>query len=681
VVVAVLAALAPAQEESPAAWRGMPPVKWQRLSDNLWRIEDGTVAYLVRAGAKALLINIGGGRALRDLSPAEVTQVEGVLVTHHLRPVTQGLPAAVKLGAWIAAPAGEARLLSDAQTFWRETALRDVYIFKPDLDTPADNVAVAKTLQSGKPFTWQGITFEVIDTPGPTAGAVSLVARIDDLPVAFTGELIVEDGKIPNYWNMEYAYGDNGLPGLRATRASVQEVMKRLPAMLLPARGPVISQPKQAADKLLERIAAVEKLFAVEPLKKGVRRNDHPLPHLYWRRGSYLVVGDEGHAVLIGYPGLDARGWGGPRWLGKLYDDHVFTKLDAIFLLGYQDDHVAGAPALAATFGCPVYTSAEVAQALRSDGPDPFTLFRAGQFDAPLQPSIVNTGDKPSAEMEWRGHHLRFVPLGGHSLHQMGILADIDGKQILFTGDTLLPTQPLSGDLNCLCRVEQPGFSYTDAADWLQKLHPALAATNHHGLIELDDARLAGFAQWARAIEPALTPLLATHSYRAGLDPFARHSVTPFHLVMEKPGEKYLRLAVRNDRRGPLAVQYHFHLPAGWLLQARSREDPNVFVETHNAILARRAAVTSWSLDLRLTPPPDLPPGRTVIPIDVVDGSEFLGQILHLIVDCGFQSVAPWRPAGGMTPYAFARERYRNFAWLPDPSRGLQRVLWPRWPE
>jgi len=674
--VSLLAAAAVlAQEDIATAVRAMPPVKWQRLSDNLWRIEDGTVAYLVRSGDQGLMINVGAGRSLRDLSPAEIARVDGVLVTHHLRPVTQGLRAAARRGAWIAAPAGEARLLAEAETFWRETALRSVYIFKPDLTTPVRNVPVAKMLGGEKKFAWRNISFEVIDTPGPTAGAISLVARIDDALVAFTGELIVEDGKIPNYWNMEYSYGDNGLPGLRATRAGLTEVLKRQPAILLPARGPVIAQPQEAAARLLERIGAVEKLFAVEKLKKGVWDDDHPLPHLYWQRGSYLLAGDDGHAVLIGYPGLDVRGWGGPKWLGKLRDKGVFNTLDAIYILGYQDDHLGGVPSLATTFGCPVYTSSEVAQALRSDGPDPFTLFRAGQFDARVRPSVVAAGEQ-SPEIEWRGYRLRFVPLGGHSYHAMAILATIDNERVLFTGDTLLPTQPLSGELNSFCRIEWPGFTYADAADWLQKLAPSLAATNQYGLIELDAARIAGFGEWARSIEPTLTPLLAARTYHEGLDPNARHSVTPFQIIMDKPAERVFRVAVRNEKRGPLAVQYNFHAPKGWLLQARSREDPNVFVDTHNAVRARRDDVTTWTLDLRLTPPADLTPGRTVIDIDVVDGGEFLGRILHLIVDCGFTPPEPWRPASGLTPYEFARERNRNFAWLPDPGRGRQRLLW-----
>ncbi len=666
------------QEESEATWRAMPPVEWLRLSDSLWRIEDGTVAYLVRRGGKALMINTGAGRALRDLAPAEVTAVEGVLVTHHLRPVTQGLGRAVHRGAWIAAPASEARLLAEAETFWRETALRDVYVFKPDLATPVHNLPVTKTLVGGKTFTWQDLNFEVIETPGPTAGAISLVAKIDELTVAFTGELIVGDGQLPNYWNMQYRYGDSGLPGLRATRASLREVMKRQPALLLPARGSVIADPAGTVERLEKRIAALEKLLDAKPLGRGIRNNDHPLPHLYWQRGSYLMVGDDGHALLVGYPGLDLRGWGGPEWLGKLRRKGVFNALDGVVLLGYQDDHVAGAPGLASTFGCPIYTSSEVAQALRTDLPDPFSLLRAGQFDARIQPSVVSTGDGANAEDLLGGHRVRFVPLGGHSYHQLAMLVELDGEQVLFTGDTIAPTEPLTGDLNSLCRIERPGYGYADAAAWLQKLRPTMAATNHHGLIELNAERIEGFAAWARALEPAFTALLATRNYREGLDPFARHAVAPFHLVMDKPANKNFRIIAHNEKRGPLAVQYRFLLPEGWKLQTRSRDDPNAYEDTLNTVRVRRDDVTTWTLDLRLIPPPDLAPGRTLIPVDIVDNGDYLGQILHLVVDCAFTPPEPWRPASGLTPYDFSSERYRNFAWLP-PRRGGQRVLWRGW--
>lgn len=676
-LVVGLASSGVAERRSSRTVRDMPPVIWRQLSENLWRIEDATVAYLVRNGDQGLLINIGAGRSVGDLSPAKVKKLDGVLVTHHLRPVTQGLPRAFEAGAWIAAPAGEARLLSEAEAFWKQVPLHSAYIFKPDLTTPAASVPVEKKLKGNSTFSWRGIDFEVLDTPGPTAGAVSLVAELDGRKVAFTGELIVDDGKIPNFWNVQYAFGDNGIPGMKATRRALARVLKHEPQWLLPARGEVIRDPQQAVENLDQRMDAVQKLFTALPVNQGFwGPDDHPLPHLYWANGSYLLAADDGHAVLIGYPGIDYKNWSGPDWLAKLRKKQIFSSIDAIFLLGYRDDHVGGVQSLATTFGCPVFTSTEVAAALRTNGPDPFDRYRAGQFDGRLKPNIVETGHGPKAVMRWRGYQLRFIPFGGHSYHQMGIFVCIDGERVLFSGDSIRPTNPLIGDFNCFCRVAEPGHTYADAAGWLAELKPNRVATTHHGLHGISTKQIAQYGEWAKAIEPTLSPLLAARSYRQGVNPNARYNITPFQVELRPPNQQRIQISVRNEERGPLNVQFRFCLPAGWTLQTRSRQDRRTFVDAGSIIKTRRKGVTIWTADLRLAPPDDLQPGRTVIPIDVVDGKRYLGQVLHLIIDHGTTAVTPWRPASNMTPYSYADKKYDLWDWLPHQRRSPGRILW-----
>jgi len=657
--------------------RAMPPVIWNRLSDNLWRIDDGTVAYLIRSGDKGLMINVGAGRALRDLSPAEVTVLEKVVVTHHLRPVTQGLPAAAAAGAQIAAPVGEVRLLGDAERFWAEAPLRNVYFLKPDRQTPTRNVPIAQELKGGSSFRWHDITFKVVSTPGPTAGAIGLVTEIDGNKIAFTGELIVNDGQIPNYWNMHYVVGDNGLNGLQATRESVKAVMRHDPEWLMPSRGPLIDDPIESAKRLNERIKAVEKLFTAEKLGQGFFGPDeHPLPHLYWRPGSYLLVGKLGHAVLIGHPGVDDNGWGGPEWLADLRKKNVFDTIDMIILLSYQDDHVGGVQAIATTFGCPIYTSREVGQALRSGGPDPFSRFLAQQYEGRLKTRIIETGDHPQAMMKWDRYLLRFLPFGGHSAHQMGLYTVIDGVEILFSGDSILPVDPLIGDFSCFHHVGVPGMTYADAAEWLHNLKPEKAASMRHGLIDLNKKKIEQYRRWAQAIEPTLTPLLASRTYREGVDPYARHEITPFQVTYRPPDQQRIKITCRNVVKGPLNVLYRFDLPDGWRLQTRSRQDRNRFIDTGKVIRAKRRSVTLWTEDVRLIAPPDLSSGRTVIGIDVVDDGRFLGQTLHLIVDHGLTAPAFWTPACKLTPFVFAEKKTDIWSWLPDRLR--TRKLWQR---
>ncbi|HPM78002.1 MAG TPA: hypothetical protein PK961_12990, partial [bacterium] len=598
-------------------------------------------------------------------------------VTHHLRPATQGLPAAIAHGAWIAAPAGEAKLLAEADRFWNEAPLRNMYIFKPSRVTPATPVNIAKELKGGRKLTWEGINFEIIDTPGPTAGAVSLVATIDGRRVAFTGELIVNDGQLPNYWNMQYTYGDYGKPGLRATQRSLHRVRKEDPDVLLPSRGPAIDNPEEAIAAFDERADKVLELFDAKPLSGSLfANNDHPLPHLYWSKGSYLLTGQDGNAILIGQSGIDVDGYGGPEWLNRLRKNGVFNNIDAVFLLSYQDDHIAGAQAVATTFGCPIYTSVQVMQGLRSMGPDPFANFLAQQYEGRVRVNIVETGSGVKSMMKWDNYLLRFLPFGGHSFHQMGLFTVIDGEKVMFTGDSVRAADPLSGDFNCYNALEAPGYTYLDAAQWLEKLRPDKAATMRDGVLDLTPASIAQYRKWAAAIEPTLLPLLASRTYREGLAPDACHAIVPFQMTLRPPNQQRIKIIARNAKKGPLNAQYRFVLPPGWQLLTRSKTDRNVFVESSDIIRARAKSLTLWTEDVRLAPPENLPPGRTVIPIDVVDDGLYLGQIMHLIVDHGHQPPLAWTPASGMTPYEYAKKKHGLWDWLPGRMAGQSRVLW-----
>ena len=655
-----------AQEDTAGFFRDMPPVAWTKLSPNLWRIEDATVAYLIRSGDKALMINIGAGRALQDLSPAGVEKIDGVIATHHLRTVTQGLPAAAAAGAWIGAPAKEALLFTDAVRFWSEIPLRNVYHFKPDLMTLTTNVPVAKNLDGGDTLTWENIEFKVLDTPGATAGAISLVAEIDGRKVAFTGDLIVNDGQIPNYWNMQYSYGDGGLPGLRATRKSVDRVLGQKPLWLLPARGPVIEDPPRAAAALGQRIAVVEKLFGPAKMSgKMISTDDHPLPHLYWHKSSYLLTAEDGHAVLIGFSGLDLADWAGPQWLDDLLHHGAFKTIDAIFILNHQDVHLGGVQSLVTTYGCPVYTSSEVIQGLCQAGPDPFLFFRPGLHQGQFKPHIVGTNGDPKSTMEWRGYQFKFLALGGHSYHQMGLFTIIDGARVMFTGQTVRPTNPLTGYFVPWSGLEIPHYTYADAARRIKELLPNKLAAAEDGLLAVDEKILDDFETWAKALEPTLTPLLGSRTYHEGVDPTARYNIYPFMINLRAPNLQRTTVSVRNAIKGALNVQYRFILPSGWLLLAPDQEDRNLFVDAQGTIKANRKGITAWIEPIRLVSPSELPNGRTVIPIEVIDDGHYLGQIMQLIVDQGYVGPEPWTPASGLSPYEYNLKRYKVWKWLP----------------
>ena len=76
-----------AAAESPASRpaRFAPRDSLKKLSDNLFFLEDTCNVYLVKDGARGLLIDFGSGKILDYLADVGVSQVDWVLHTHHHR--------------------------------------------------------------------------------------------------------------------------------------------------------------------------------------------------------------------------------------------------------------------------------------------------------------------------------------------------------------------------------------------------------------------------------------------------------------------------------------------------------------------------------------------------------------------------------------------------------------------
>src|SRR5689334_3650387 len=77
---------AKAQRRTPFAPTGRP----EKLSDNLFVFEDTTKVYIVRDGARCVLIDFGSGKVLDHLRDLGIEKVDWILHTHHHREQCQG---------------------------------------------------------------------------------------------------------------------------------------------------------------------------------------------------------------------------------------------------------------------------------------------------------------------------------------------------------------------------------------------------------------------------------------------------------------------------------------------------------------------------------------------------------------------------------------------------------------
>ncbi|MBI3665329.1 MAG: MBL fold metallo-hydrolase, partial [Acidobacteria bacterium] len=151
-----------------------PASQVEKISDNLYRLEDTCNVYLLRDGSRAVLIDFGSGKILDYLPQLGVTRVDWVLHTHHHRDQCQGDQLAVERNIPIAVPAHERHLFADAENFWRNRRIFELYYVRNDFYTITEDIPVAGLLRDYDNFRWNNREIFVLPTPGHTPGAITL---------------------------------------------------------------------------------------------------------------------------------------------------------------------------------------------------------------------------------------------------------------------------------------------------------------------------------------------------------------------------------------------------------------------------------------------------------------------------------------------------------------------------
>ncbi len=213
-------------------------------------------------------------------------------------------------------------------------------------------------------------------------------------------------------------------------------------------------------------------------------------PHLLRNRTSssntYALLSETGAALLIDY-GYDmslAVGYapGGDRgarrpWLSSidaLRDQYGVDRIETVVPTHYHDDHVAGFNLLREVEKTAVWASANVAPILV----DPH------RYDLPclwFDPIAVDRSIALGRPIRWHEYELTLHELPGHTLYAAAIAFEVDGKQVVATGD-----QQDGGQLDA--RPDRLSYTYrnrfriddfTRSAELYRRLAPDLMISGH----------------------------------------------------------------------------------------------------------------------------------------------------------------------------------------------------------
>jgi glyoxylase-like metal-dependent hydrolase (beta-lactamase superfamily II) len=514
-----------------------------------------------------------------------VKPVAYVLFTEARRDVVWAGAPLVARGAKAIVPQLERALFENPGAFWAEYETQRFHDYSEvNTKVPREPIQVWRAVHGGEALDLDGVRVEVIDTPGYTRHAVSYWLETGGKRIACTGDLIYGDGQLFDLSSLQDAVPEAKARGYHgyAARAgelieSLRKIQAREPDVLVPLRGPLIENPREAIGRLIARLQTLlASHFATDALRwywgddnlrirsgkaldgrpvDSMPMAEHrPLPEWVLAIGnSRLLLSQTGAGLLIdaGYSGARAK-------LDELAAQGRLKTVEAIWITHYHDDHTDYAQALADHFQCPIYFTPHLSDILE----------HPSHYRMPCLTTAPITSGKLQADgthSRWHEFQLTFFDFPGQTLYHDGLLVERDGGGALFfTGDSFTP----SGiDDYCLQNRDfvGEGEGYLYCLDVLRRQKQEVWLVNEHveptfrfskEQLARMRAELLRRTATLKELVPWPDPNYAIDESWAAVDPYGSEI---------RDGENVaLRVRILNHAPSPETYRVKWNVPADW---------------------------------------------------------------------------------------------------------------------
>jgi len=431
----------------------------------------------------------------------EIKKADMVLFTHFRRDVIGAGRTLVAKGATAVAPVDQREYFGKGDSIWVEIARKQ---FREHTNRTTKiamlPINVNFFVKGGETLQWQDLKIKVVNTTGYTRGSVSYITDIDSKRFAFVGDLIYGDGKLFDLYSFQDSL-KGGIDGNHGYAARLGHLIKSLqliaaekPDIMVPARGPVITNPDEAIEKLIQRIQRLYQNYLSITAQRWnhtdrmITLSKHVLgqaacvdwmpfasviqntpPSWYKHQNcANLVIADDGAAFMI-----DCGTKKDLEEVRKLKASGRIKSLDGIFITHYHYDHTDFVNDAVKEFGCPVYVTKELKGILE----DPGTYHMPSMTSAGIPNlTIMKEGQK----MSWKDFEMTFVYFPGQTLYHDGLLMEkSNGEAVFFTGDSFTPA-----GIDDYCfqnrNILHEGTGYLYCLDVLKKLPANVLLSNQH---------------------------------------------------------------------------------------------------------------------------------------------------------------------------------------------------------
>lgn len=475
---------------------------------NLWRFEDTCNVYVFNFAGHGLAIDFGSGQWLSKLPAIGISRLEHVLLTHHHADQCFGL---LDRKAWpfsVHAPLGEKQYLGPAELrryYQRLTKLNHTpYCHRSTI--PRGIRGIAYDIRQNPEKVFFGHCFRFVLTPGHGPNACSIIVEFNGQQVAFCGDAVHAGGTVWEPYQLEWDHWTG-----RGALAAWEGIM-RLAGVgidrLFPAHGPlIVKKPRKVLNKLAKSllnfykakgtICAGEKdrFFVGVPTRSGAVKI---LPHLYMLGNGYLLVSSSKKGLVVD-PAKNEM-----QKLEALLKELKDVKLEAAIVSHCHYDHCDGLPYLQRKHQIKAWLHPRPAEKLwgADNWPVPYlskTPIHADRF-------LPRTG-----QWEWHEYTFSVAPWPGQTWWHAVYLTEVDGRKVLFGGDSFQPASRWNGTGGfCAFNNSRLREGFIPSARLALKWRPDILANGHGAVYYFSRSRFNRIIKWAYFAEKALRAICPT---------------------------------------------------------------------------------------------------------------------------------------------------------------------------
>ncbi|MEN6302401.1 MAG: MBL fold metallo-hydrolase [Armatimonadia bacterium] len=472
----------------------------RELLPGLWLFKGACNVYLVCDGDHAIAIDFGGGEWLSALPELSLRHVDHVFITHAHREQCEGLAEWDRGDCLIHAPAGEERFLAPERA--AEFGPPPWYGMgcPPNYEPPKRVPGVRYDMAGNGHLFWRGRRIRFMHTPGHGANACTVIVDHKGKQVVFCGDAAHEGATLWQPFHLETDHWTG--TGALAAWEGVERLRNISIGLLCPSHGPVIEKGACAMLGRLSRklmsfyhakgqISPGEKdrYLPVEATDSGARRLS---PHLYQFGGNgYLLLSDTGEGLVVDPTRGDLPA------LERLLAE-VKVRPTAMTVSHYHYDHCDGIPELREKYGAKAYLHPLIAEALEPGRCLPWRL------EMPIE------GDElwpERGDWQWNEYAIKIAPWPGQTWWHCVWMTVVDGRKVLFAGDSFTPTSKWNGT-GGFCAYNGSRFEgFVESAKLAIEWNPHVIAAGHVNQYHHFAPKFGKIIRWAKRAEDAVRAL------------------------------------------------------------------------------------------------------------------------------------------------------------------------------